>query len=92
MSNASFEKQFMGQARLVRLLLWKVGDSTDIDICLSTAYEKGMLTDDDVVFLKASMEEEEAVREGATMTIDVDQSFMAHLYRCVDKLNRADCA
>ena len=92
MSDTSLNKQFMGQARLVRLLLWKVGNSTDIDICLDTAVEKGMLNDEDADFLLLCMTEEETARESQSPSIDVDGEMILRLRRCVDKLNRADCA
>ena len=90
-------RQFAGQARLVRLLLWKVGETTDIDICLDTGLEQGLLGKDDVDFLRPCLEAEEEVRPesaGASVALpfDIDQGAILRLRRCVDKLNRADCA
>ena len=92
MTNGNLERQFVGQARLARLLLWKVGDSTDIDVCIRAASDQGMLTDDDIAFLLESLDAEEHARDGAPVDMDVDQQTILRLRRCVDKLNRADCA
>lgn len=92
METTNLDRQFIGQARLARLLLWKVGDSTDIDVCLDEALGCGMLGEDDVSFLVECMSAEEAARDGAPIPMDVDQESIVRLRRCVDKLNRADCA
>ena len=62
MAEVSLQRQFMGQAQLVRLLLWRIGDSTDIEACLGVAAEAGMLTVDDVAFLRECLEAEESQR------------------------------
>lgn len=62
MAEVSLERQFIGQARLVRLLLWRVGDSTDIDECLRVALESGMLAPDDEAFLRGCLAYEEQHR------------------------------
>ena len=62
MAQVPLERQFAGQARLVRLLLWRVGDSTDVDGCLRVAVESAMLTADDAVFLRECLEAEERQR------------------------------
>ncbi len=92
MPQASLEKQFAGQARLVRLLLWRIGDTTDIDECLQVAHDKGMLTADDESFIRDCLEAEESQREGRDLGIELDNDFLTRLRRCADKLNRADSA
>ena len=62
MAQVPLERQFAGQARLVRLLLWRVGDSTDVDGCLRVAVESAMLTADDAAFLRECLEAEERQR------------------------------
>ena len=62
MAEVSLQRQFMGQAQLVRLLLWRIGDSTDIEACLGVAAEAGMLTADDIAFLRECLEVEESQR------------------------------
>lgn len=62
MAEVPLQRQFAGQARLVRLLLWRVGDSTDIGACLRTAVEAAMLTADDVAFLRECLDAEERQR------------------------------
>lgn len=108
MAEVSLQRQFVGQARLVRLLLWRVGDSTDIDECLRVALESNMLAPDDEVFLRECLAVEESQRgegseaaQSATVaddltntlaTFPIDTQTIARLRRCVDKLNRADAA
>lgn len=62
MAEVSLQRQFIGQARLVRLLLWRVTDSTDIDECLRVALESGMLAPDDEGFLRGCLAHEEQQR------------------------------
>lgn len=94
MDQLSFEKQFIGQARLVRLLLWRIGNSTDIDTCLAVAKDAHMITEDDERFLWACMDSEERHRnqEASGRSFEIDQATITHLRRCADKLNRADSA
>ncbi|WP_165253591.1 hypothetical protein [Adlercreutzia sp. ZJ304] len=92
MAEVSLTRQFIGQARLVRLLLWRVGDSTDIDTCFSAAREASMLTEDDESFLRACLKAEECQRTDNKQLTEIDQSTIKRLRRCADKLNRADAA
>lgn len=93
MGEVTIERQFTGQARLVRLLLWKVGDSTDVGHCLAVAMDQGMIDADDESFLRTCLEAEEAQREGGRETFVVpDEETVKRLRRCADKLNRADSA
>ena len=98
MAGVPIERQFAGQARLVRLLLWRVGDSTDIDACLAEARASNMIDEDDEAFLRKCMAVEETVRDGdeADAAPDFDfpitQETIVRLRRCADKLNRADAA
>lgn len=92
MKNGNFDKQFIGQARLVRLLLWKIGDSTDINACLEVAKSKNMVTKEDEAFLIDCMNAEEASRNGGSIGLEADEGVINHLRRCADKLNRADSA
>lgn len=63
MAEVPLQRQFIGQARLVRLLLWRVGDSTDIDECLRVALSSGMIAPDDEAFLHQCLAYEERQRE-----------------------------
>lgn len=92
MGDPILQKRFIGQARLVRLLLWKVGDSTDIGACLNAALIGGMIDDDDSCFLLDCMNAEEALRDGGESDFAISDEAVVRLQRCVDKLNRADCA
>lgn len=108
MADVPLERRFAGQARLVRLLLWRIGDSTDIDACLAVARQARMIDADDEAFLRGCLEAEERQRASSESTdassiadIDehmaplgcaIDETTIARLQRCVDKLNRADSA
>lgn len=85
-------RQFAGQARLVRLLLWRIGDSTDLETCFSVAKDAHMISDDDEVFLRSCMELEEDSRDDSARVLDIDRTTIERLRRCADKLNRADSA
>lgn len=93
MVEVALHRRFAGQARLVRLLLWRIGDSTDLDACFSTAREMGMLADGDEEFLRLCMRLEEDARDDvAALEPQIDQEMVERLFRCADKLNRADSA
>ncbi|MCI9129291.1 MAG: hypothetical protein HFJ65_03080 [Eggerthellaceae bacterium] len=92
MAEASLQRQFAGQARLVRLLLWRIGETTDVEQCLSAAMEAGMISADDEPFLRTCLQAEEAMRESGHAPQEVDAGMVARLRRCADKLNRADSA
>ena len=93
MAEVALHKQFSGQARLTRLLLWRVGNSTDLDECLAAARDQGMLDADDEAFVRACLDLEERNREdiGALEPL-VDKDMVRRLFRCADILNRADSA
>lgn len=59
-------RQFLGQARLVRLLLWRVGDCTDVEACLDAATASGKLAGDDAAFLRECLAAEERERTGGS--------------------------
>ena len=86
------EKRFRGQARLVRLLLWKVGESTDVGAGLQAAVCQKMISSEDAGFLRLCMDAEERGRDGGSMGMDITADTVARLQRCADKLNRADSA
>ncbi len=92
MNEASLEKRFIGQARLIRLLLWKIGDTTNIQTGLQVAEEKGMIDHADTSFLLACMRSEEKWRNEGVIERDIDRQTVNRLQRCADKLNRADSA
>ncbi len=96
MAEVPLHRQFAGQARLVRLLLWRIGDSTDIDECLAAARSAGMIGADDEAFLRKALSMEEGQREGSSVgqvaELPVGKDTIVRLRRCVDKLNQADSA
>lgn len=92
MAGVSLEKRFAGQARLVRLLLWRTGDSTDLNACFEAARAAGMISADDEAFLRDCLDAEERQRSGEPLPFTVDQNTITRLQRCADKLNRADSA
>lgn len=102
MAAVPLHRQFAGQARLVRLLLWRIGDSTNIDACLTEARASNMIDEDDEAFLRKCLAVEEALRDGSanidaecvanSFDFPITQETVARLRRCADKLNRADAA
>ncbi len=96
MIDIPLHRQFAGQARLVRLLLWRIGDTTDIETCLDMAKNAHMITDDDKAFIRECLAREEEHRNlsgvNETAGIPVDEETILRLRRCVNKLNQADSA
>lgn len=93
MNVTPLHRRFAGQARLVRLLLWRIGDSTDLDACFATAREQGMLDEADEAFLRDQIDLEETHRGRLDeLASIVDEETVTRLFRCADKLNRADSA
>lgn len=93
MAEVSLHRQFAGQARLIRLLLWRIGDSTDLDACFAQASGQGMLDADDESFLREQLALEEAHRgQLEELAASIDEDVVRRLFRCADKLNRADSA
>ncbi len=88
MAEISLQRQFMGQAQLVRLLLWRIGDSTDIEACLGVA---GKAVGVPVEANGNAAAEAVAGCEGSA-TLSIDEQLIVRLRRCADKLNRADAA
>lgn len=92
MAEVPIERRFAGQARLIRLLLWKTGDSTDLNVCFDAALNAGMISADDALFLREYLAIEETQRETGEFPDELDESVILRLQRCADKLNRADSA
>ena len=51
MQDAAMIRRFKGAVQLVTLHLWRVGKTTDVDICIEKAKELGMIGDDDEAFI-----------------------------------------
>lgn len=92
MDSMVLERRFRGQARLVRLLLWKIGESTDVEAALDEAVCRSMIDADDACFLKDCLNAEERDRDSCHVGITVTEDMVSRLQRCADKLNRADSA
>lgn len=86
------ERQFRGQARLIRLLLWKIGESIDIDAGLKVAVDAHMIDSEDASFLRECLDAEERDRDSENLSLPVTAETISRLRRCADKLNRADSA
>lgn len=98
MADVSLHRQFAGQARLVRLLLWRIGNTTDIDSCLEAARTASMVDAEDEAFLRICLAQEEEHRAETQAGgpdgegYDVDEKTIRRLRHCVNKLNQADSA
>lgn len=93
MGEVALHRQFAGQARLIRLLLWRIGDSTDLGVCFDAAREQGMISEDDEGFLCEQLALEEANRDRLEdLASIIDEATVKRMFRCADKLNRADSA
>lgn len=92
MEGTPLQRRFIGQSQLVRMLLWKIGESTDIEIGLTVAHAGRMLSDDDVIFASRCLAVEELHRVTGQFNIEITEDAVTHLQRLADKLNRADAA
>lgn len=92
MAEVSIEKRFRGQCRLVKLLLWRQAESTDLDVCFQRTIERGRIDQDDEAFLRDSFALLDQLESGVSLQIEPTNEMVDRLQKCVIKLNSADSA
>lgn len=86
------EKRFRGQVRLLTLLLWRVGKSTDLDVCFQAAKDLRMIDGSHESFIRACIEAQSAIESGEPATFEVTDDIVDEVAHCVNLLNSADPA
>lgn len=97
MQDAAMIRRFKGAVQLVTLHLWRVGKTTDVDICIEKAKELGMIGDDDETFItecillndKLSTCDEETAEK---ISKRIDNDLIHEVQMCAIRLNSADPA
>ncbi len=92
MSEVSAVQRFQGSVRLVTLHLWRVGQTTDLDLCLQAARDRAMIDAQQEAFIRECIEAERLLEEGGEFRDDMDSEVIARLQRCALALNTADPA
>ncbi|MCI9628698.1 MAG: hypothetical protein HFJ64_05705 [Eggerthellaceae bacterium] len=97
MQDAAMIRRFKGAVQLVTLHLWRVGKTTDVDICIEKAKELGMIGDDDETFITEcislndtlSTSDKETASEASKR---IDNDLIHEVQMCAIRLNSADPA
>lgn len=97
MQDAAMIRRFKGAVQLVTLHLWRVGKTTDVDICIEKAKELGMIGDDDEAFITEcislndtlSTSDEEIASEASKR---INNDLIHEVQMCAIRLNSADPA
>ena len=92
MAEVPVEKRFRGSVRLVTLLLWRIGESTDVEHGFAAARAMRMIGEEHELFIRSCFEADARMGRGEdpgmTLTIDVVNELQA----CALRLNSADPA
>lgn len=77
---------------MVKLLLWKKAESTDLEYCLKSACNAGLITEKDAEFIRECANALDEVEAGKIPELATDSEVADILQRLVNKLNAADAA
>ncbi len=92
MAEVSVEKRFRGSVRLVTLLLWRIGESTDVDKGFAEAHDKLMINDDHEAFIRECFEIDKRMERGEDPGRPITLELVDELQACALRLNSADPA
>lgn len=92
MGEVSVEKRFRGSVRLVTLLLWRIGESTDVERGFAEALDKRMISEGHRVFIRRCMEMDACLERGEEPGEPVTSELVDELQACALRLNSADPA
>lgn len=92
MAEVSVEKRFRGSVRLVTLLLWRIGESTDIERGLAQARDMGMINEQHERFIRDCMGIDERMGRGEDPGCELTLQLVDELQACALRLNSADPA
>lgn len=92
MAEVPVEKRFRGSVRLVTLLLWRIGESTDIEKGFAAAHEMRMIGEEHEAFLRECFEVDERMGRGEDPGRPITLELVDELQACALRLNSADPA
>ena len=92
MAEVSIEKRFRGSVRLVTLLLWRIGESTDVERGLAQARGMGMIAEQHERFIRDCMAADARMERGEDPGLPLTLQLVAELQACALRLNSADPA
>ncbi len=92
MAEVPVEKRFRGSVRLVTLLLWRIGESTDVQKGFAEALDKKMISPDHVDFITKCMAMDAALEAGEELDEPLSMALVDELQACALRLNSADPA
>lgn len=92
MAEVSVEKRFRGSARLVTLLLWRIGESTDIEVGFAEAHDKLMINDEHEAFIRECFAIDARLEKGEDPGLPITIEMVDELQACALRLNSADPA
>lgn len=92
MAEVPVDKRFRGSVRLVTLLLWRIGESTDIEKGFAAAREMRMIGDEHEAFLRECFKVDERMGRGEDPGRPITIELVDELQACALRLNSADPA
>lgn len=92
MAEVPVDKRFRGSVRLVTLLLWRVGESTDIEKGFAEAHDKLMIGADHEAFIRECFAIDERLERGEDPGREITIELVNELQACALRLNSADPA
>lgn len=97
MQDAAMIRRFKGAVQLVTLHLWRVGKTTDIDLCILAARDLGMISADDEAFIRDCISLNERIASSKEDLAEdvgdrIDDDLIHEVQMCAIRLNSADPA
>lgn len=92
MAEVPVDKRFRGSVRLVTLLLWRIGESTDIEKGFAEAHKCLMINDDHERFIRECLEADARMERGEDPGMPLTLDLVNELQACALRLNSADPA
>lgn len=92
MAEVSVEKRFRGSVRLVTLLLWRIGESTDIERGLAEARALRMINNQHEQFIRDCLALDALLERGEKPVEPLSMQLVNELQACALRLNSADPA
>lgn len=90
MAEVSAERQFRGSVRLMTLLLWRLGESTDVEDGFSMARELGWLKPEQEQFVRTCFALDKQLEAGEEPSQEITMDMVKELQACTLRINSAD--
>ena len=92
MAEVPVEKRFRGSVRLVTLLLWRIGESTDVECGFAKAREMRMIDEGHERFIRECFKVDARMEKGEEPGMALTLEVVNELQACALRLNSADPA